>query len=350
MEQKQPWYKDGSVILRLGVLVAVTVMTCIGKLEPVTAVAVLMGLYGGSMASLGGGGNGKKLLGGVLVAGALGLGLTGCSSQQAQEQGIRSATCLAKCAIQCGVSGALGASQCTELDKDALKAQGIKAAQCLTACALQCGLEATEAIQWGKDQQAIAFGRETSKYKSVGVLHLRAGKGGLCTAFLISHQYALTAAHCAERHPWKLEFDSTAVGVRRWDINPLYLINPKYDVAVLHLTEPVDLPIIRWRGFGPWTGESITIVGAGMVAAGKHRSIGVIRDGIAKVTRTDGLAYEFQGANTICPGDSGGPSLADGYVVGIHAAVRGECGFGAGLDVRLDANAGWVEAVTGLSL
>lgn len=361
MEQKQPWYKDGSFVIRLGILLSLTAMTCTEmflsaaypdykpRLEIMTVLAMLAGLYGSS--ALGGGGNGKKLLGGVLVAGALGLGLTGCGTmEQTKAEGIRAAKCLANCAIQCGVSGAMGASQCQEWSEDALKAQGIKAAQCLTACSLGCGLQATEAIQWNKDQQTIAFGRQTNRYKSVGTLHLRAGKGGLCTAFLISHQHAMTAAHCAERFPWKLEFGSTAVSIKRWEINPLYLISPKYDLAVLYLSEPVPLPVIRWRGFGPWTGEKITIVGAGMVAAGKYRSIGVIRDGTAKVTRVDSLAYEFQGANNICPGDSGGPSLAGGEVVGLHAAVRGKCGIGAGLDVRLDANAGWVEAVTGLAL
>jgi hypothetical protein len=285
-KSNSPWYKDGGVIIRIGVLIAVTIMVCLGKLEPLTAVAVMMGLYGGSMAGIGSGG-GKKLLGAVFVAGALGIGLGGCGP-------MINDTC----------------EDCT-----------FKMTSNPTDCA-------TPIVAGGKIVTGKAF--------VVKVLSPRS----ICTGVLVATDVVLTAGHCVVEGDMTIDlWGATYVVVDR-------VVHPTKDLAILYL----DQPVINWLGrrlqpvivyTGPISeGARIVIYGHGAQSATERDST-YVRAGEQVIYEVKDDEYTFWGLPGVCDGDSGGPTLYGSCLLGIHLARLGACGEGS-IDLRLAAFSGWL--------
>ncbi|MCL4683726.1 trypsin-like serine protease [Myxococcota bacterium] len=231
----------------------------------------------------------------------------------------------------------------------------------------------------------IANGVPTRAWPEVGVLLVGAGR---CTATFVGCRTAVTAAHCvcfegetgapcgdgwSLVDPSQLALFAPQGGifpVRAISVPPDFTFTEQGDVAVLSLDVP--LRRIRPRAINEQarlaTGTGATIVGFGAVEQGDIES-GLLRQGQVLTAPCMGgldpahVCWNFVpplgpaglDSNT-CPGDSGGPLLADlgaGVVVaGVHSG-----GFGstchvedAAFDTDVFVESPWLRAQAGVDL
>jgi secreted trypsin-like serine protease len=195
-------------------------------------------------------------------------------------------------------------------------------------------------------------------------------KPGLCGAVLIHSDILLTAAHCkpAFRMP-----NSILLGGNRRDgsdaqdvvdleevrVHPNYdkILFKKNDVMLIKLQRPSTIDVAPWNTDSnrPKTGDSLTVVGYGITSPSKDSPESpILRQAKIKMVRTakcqallsqlekyysdiDGRPYVLPDQHLCtwkrdtdsCLGDSGGPLLSGGIVVGIvSTGVRcGDDGF-----------------------
>jgi len=201
-----------------------------------------------------------------------------------------------------------------------------------SACALD-----EEPRDEGLDQLEIDNGSPTNQYAAVGTLSNR------CSATLIGPRTILTAAHCLPDD----RIDVFRAGgaeyrVIRESIHPYY--NPAlsgFDAAVLVLDRAAGVAPIRIDHQGAMkVGDWIAIVGFGGTA--EDPTFGTKRVGKTTIDRIepDYFGFDSQGGTaTLCPGDSGGPSILAGRVAGIHSASL--CGDNS-LDARVSVMRAWI--------
>lgn len=174
--------------------------------------------------------------------------------------------------------------------------------------------------------------------------------GGVCTAVLISPTFLLTAAHCTAARKRVLVGDTarsraTVMGIAEAIRHPAYdKETHQFDIGLLRLMEPVDLPPVPLVG----QGEMMVLVQknapAQVLGWGKTpRSGGEFSDRLVRA-RINLKNLAFLGTDIAysddagpCGGDSGGPLLLDGLdgdpvLVGIASTTDGNlCAKGGGL-------------------
>ncbi|MEA2750979.1 MAG: hypothetical protein QOI41_5122 [Myxococcales bacterium] len=191
----------------------------------------------------------------------------------------------------------------------------------------------------GSSASKIIGGSSDPGHPSVGLLRsvIQVGFDGTpalvggCTATLIGPTAMVTAAHCAtDPRLWnEVSFDVApdqfAVhGAPGW-ISAGLIVHPQYDgdtshghdVAVVVLTERPERPLVPLAAPPP-VGTVVTAVGYGMnvfgsggAGSGQRRTVDISILGIAEHELVAGR--DGQGT---CHGDSGGPLLAGGALVG----------------------------------
>ena len=174
--------------------------------------------------------------------------------------------------------------------------------------------------------------------------------GGVCTAVLISPTFLLTAAHCASARKRVLVGDTarsraTVMGIAESIRHPAYdKETHQFDIGLLRLMEPVDLPPVPLIG----RGEMLILVQknapAQVLGWGKTPGSGKVFSDRLVRARINLKELAFLGTDIVytdgagpCGGDSGGPMLVeglDGYpvLVGIASTTDGNlCAKGGGM-------------------
>jgi hypothetical protein len=199
---------------------------------------------------------------------------------------------------------------------------------------------------------------------------------GDCIGTLIHESFLLSVAHCAVdlSRGDSLEVGGAARVVAGVYLHPQWEDRDKYDIALVHLGEPVtDVdPVPIYRGSDE-LGAVVTLVGRGVTATGLDGEAGGHTDG--KLRRAKNVvsavndqflevAFERPGEDGVtelegvgAAGDSGCPAFLDvdgtRYVAGLNSWGDGGHGVGIGqygaLDyqTRVSRYAGWLDEVIG---
>lgn len=165
-------------------------------------------------------------------------------------------------------------------------------------------------------------------------------RGDLCTGTALAHDLVLTAAHCvAGKLDYRVKTFQTGqtISVRaialhpRFDLAGYAASRATADVALLKLGAPLHdlvVPATLAPGRRVAAGETLTIAGFGVTAAGTARGLGIPRMATLTVTGKPGslqirlydlATRDARAGLGACTGDSGAPAFepASGAVIGV---------------------------------
>ena len=201
--------------------------------------------------------------------------------------------------------------------------------------------------------------------KNLVMVLTRQGSGaGFCTASVLASNVILTAAHCVTSLPnMRVHFGDTASPPRLIEIAAV-AVHPQFHANAIATRErSVDLALIKLKTplpdgfqsleFGSGeiiVGAPLQLAGFGLAVEGDGHSAGKLLQ--AEVTLRaplSNLLLWMEGDKTgACTGDSGGPVLQNGALVGVISWTTGEAGHHCGKltqAIRLAPQMGWVNEV-----
>jgi V8-like Glu-specific endopeptidase len=207
----------------------------------------------------------------------------------------------------------------------------------------------------------IVNGQVTDDFPAVGVFHTKFREKP-ATATLIGKRTVLTAAHCIDdgfKHTIELggklyEMESAVrhpeFVVNNGDLNRMDPFDrADHDLAIVRLKEapPVAAAMLNTSRLA--RGQALVVVGFGETELNKNDR-GTKRRAQNFIDRITPNKLEFRGPQSVCHGDSGGPSFAQFQgqmlLVGVHSVVSNPCGR-FGVDMRVDFYLDWIRQTAG---
>jgi hypothetical protein len=204
--------------------------------------------------------------------------------------------------------------------------------------------------------QPIINGQLDTTHDAVVAIALQQGsQGGLCSGTIVKVDptthigWVLTAAHCVAIAPVLVIQSSDIQDPKALQYQIVdYTQDTRYDNASMNAGQPYDFAVIRIAGVDSTTptipitgspdgvalGTQVTMVGYGRTllnSAGpedpryRHDTTQQVAN-LGSAFGLSGLVLGYNQPTTgTCEGDSGGPDIASGNVVGVHSFIVGDC-------------------------
>lgn len=176
-----------------------------------------------------------------------------------------------------------------------------------------------------------------------------------CSGTIIAAQWVLTAQHCLNDPGMHVKVgDVTLQEGTESDVDQ-QLASPNGDIALLHLTTPIDTTYMQLADSDPDVGSTNQIYGWGRTE-GTSPPSSTLKTANVQVTGTSsdafgGSAIASKGINgSSWHGDSGGPELADGVQVGVCSTGEntGDQTDGTQNYAKVSASRSWIQQNAGV--
>ena len=199
----------------------------------------------------------------------------------------------------------------------------------LSARALAAGISGLVALALGVVPAGAVVGGQSldnsdlsgGAFSSLALVRLA---GGTCSGALVAPDLVLTAAHCEA--PVSVQVAGSEHAVVQVHVAPGFDADPAgsdHDLALLRLDGTVPAVPLSFATAGGEVDLGSPVTFAGFGTAGSPDAAAV---GSGEVVGLRARSFDVAGESSACEGDSGGPVLADGVIVGVVSAGQGGVG------------------------
>jgi MYXO-CTERM domain-containing protein len=221
-----------------------------------------------------------------------------------------------------------------------------------------CLAESFESQEFGETQQAIVNGDPIEQTQAPSAVYFATGKSA-CSGAWIKENLIMTAAHCFYNNPVPAEDIRIYPGTHPLeDIDPIYALEYVFPSQYEEKDWENDIALIYTeidpeRPANPSeidTSRDLA-VGEQIYAAGFGKEYGTEEGGYPNLNGVnltvestgDFLTLRGNDGESICFGDSGGPSYHAGKIVGVNVASYGQCDGGKSLASIPAIHRSWIK-------
>ncbi len=209
---------------------------------------------------------------------------------------------------------------------------------------------------WTSSASAVTDGRPVERppeWIAAGYSHAWGGQVVLCSGTLVTRQVVISAAHCGPFEMVRLGGGTINSGLQVQVKESFF--NSGRDIAVHWLERPVNRRVLRFNFDRelPLRTSSVIAMGYGDESPRLPSASDLRTTGWQPVLRADSSVVEFgRGRTSLCPGDSGGPTMARSARGIVLLAVNSyaACGRGLSGSANVAETAGWIRQIIAMKL